>query len=642
MSKTIHKNRRSRRSAKVLESKSVGVSKQRVRGIVVLLVVVILAGIPFCMGKYFEFNSPGAYDSGSYVYSAAHILSGAEIGVDEVPSAKLGTLLVNIMGVWLWGQFGETGPNFMQMVFQAAALVLMFIAMRKLFGTLPASVGVIIASVFLSSPLIAKFGNVKEQYMIACMVIGMSCFVLYQLGGKWWWAVLAGGFVSWAPLFKETGTTVIGAIGLFVIFQPIFKHKSWKQTGVDLLLLLAGVVAAIGPLYVWILGWGVQLSLPYEFAWKTVISALPLGGVGDANATAGYVGGSRKLVTFSEQWPRVLRYYWMLILPIGLSLASLLSRIIRMVFNRQKQTEAMVSAAYDRFVLLFGLWWILDMAFVWISPRSYEQYYLPLTASAAMLSGYAIAVYRDNLGRAVFKGKWIAGGLIGLLLMLISSFHIFFGITRSPHSGNDYKNRSTGEIIRIKGYSQKMDEVKNRRRSGGKYPWEQVGLYIGQNSKPTDRIYVWGWYPGIYVAAQRFSSASKAVMMPRSAPAKFEQSITKMLEEFEANPPKFIVDSRKRHIPTSWPPMEIWPYLPRGFLGSTQGQLLPLDDNVIMRFEQAWPEVLRNKPFNCDEAEVVRFKMFKAVRDYVMREYRFVRMFGSHVLFELKPDDSVR
>ena len=59
------------------------------------VIIIILAVIPFGLGKYFEFNSPGPYDSGAYVYSARHILEGARIGVEEKPSAALGTLLVN-------------------------------------------------------------------------------------------------------------------------------------------------------------------------------------------------------------------------------------------------------------------------------------------------------------------------------------------------------------------------------------------------------------------------------------------------------------------------------------------------------------------------------------------------------------------
>jgi 4-amino-4-deoxy-L-arabinose transferase-like glycosyltransferase len=317
--------------------------------ILVFVIIAILAAIPFGLGKYFELNFPDPYDSGGFAYSAAHILDGAEIGVEEKPSAQLATLLVNILGVWMFG-FNETGPKLMQMLFQAAALVLMFVAMRKLFGTLSAAVAVIIASVYLSAPLIAKFGNVKDQHMTAFMAIGISCFVLYQLGGKWWWAVLAGAFVSWAPLFKPTGASAIGAIGLFVIVQPVLKHRTFRQTGIDILLLLAGVVVAIGPLYLWILAWDVQLTLPYTFAWKTLAKMIPAGGAGsEAKGAAGYVAGGRKLISFSQQWPKVIRFYGLLILPIALALGSILARILRMI-RSAAAPEKRNAKAYGRLV----------------------------------------------------------------------------------------------------------------------------------------------------------------------------------------------------------------------------------------------------------------------------------------------------
>jgi 4-amino-4-deoxy-L-arabinose transferase-like glycosyltransferase len=592
---------------------------------------VVLAAIPFWIGKQIEFGYfSGIDDSGSYVYSAAHILDGAEIGVEEITGTQPGTLLVNILGVWLWG-FSETGPIVIQTLLQIAALVLVFFAIRKLYGTIAAGVAVVMASVFLSFPHIAKFGNVKELYMIAFMMMGASCFILYQLGGKWWWCVLAGAFVIWAPLFKPTGTSVIGAMGLFVIAGPFLKYRSWKQTGIDILLLLAGVVIAIGPMYVWILGWGVKMPVPYSFAWKTVMSVLPSSGsVGDANTGAGYVGGGRRLVSFSEQWPRVLRHYGIVLLPILLALGSILLRLTKILYCRLSKLPKESQSVGERLVLFLGVWWILDMAFVWISPRSYVQYYLPLNGSAAMLGGYLIWCYWEKAVSSASKPKWVVLGLFGLVFMIVTSWHVLFGISKSPYGGGPYPSKRGG-------FAQGLEF----RKSGARQPWVQLGKYIQQNSEQSDRIYVWGWYPGIYVAAQRFSSASKALMMPRPAPGVFEERITTLLEEFEANPPKFIVDSRKRHIPPSWPPMELWPYLPRGFMGSTQGRFLPLDNNVIRQFEQAWSEVLLNE-VKCDEAEVVRFKMFKVVRDYIMREYRVVRTFGNQVLFELKPDDSVR
>jgi len=634
MSKIVRRNRHLRKITKPHKQKITPAIKQKSKKkFVVFAIVVILAAVPFSLGKYFELNSPGPFDSGAYVYSAKHILDGAKIGVDEKPSAQLGTLLVNILGVWLSG-FNDIGPKLIQGILQAGALVLMFIAVAKLFGVLSAVVAVIVASVYLSAPLIAKFGNVKEQYMIAFMVIGVSCFVLYQLGGRWWYAMLAGAFVSWAPLFKQTGTSAIGAIGLFVIVQPIFKHRTLKQTGVDILLLLAGAAAALAPLYVWIIAGNVQIGLPYLFVWEVVLKMLPTGGGGEqVKAISDYVASSQKLIPFSRQWPRVLRYYGLLILPIALATGSIVARIVKMISGRlRKKAKDDKKTTYDRFVLLFAVWWLLDMAFVWISPRSYEQYYLPLNASAAMLGGYLIVLYWDKVRGAVYKTKWIITGLVGLLLMVIMSWHIFFGIEKSPHSGTYYGQKR-------RGYAQKLSEISRRRRGNLKGPWERAGEYIRIHSEPTDKIYVWGWYPGIYVKAQRFSSAAEAFSMPRPAPEKLAEMIAGLLAEFERGRPKFIVDSRKRHIPMDRPPLELWPMVPKGFMGAKEAGFLPLNKDVIAAYDKRWTEMLR-KSFDEDEAQ--RYKAMAPFRKFVMDNYKIAQQFGQHVLFELKKENNVK
>jgi len=314
--------------------------------VVVIIFTAVLAAIPFFMGKYIEFNSPDPFDSGCYVYSAQHIINGAKIGVDEKPSAQMGTLLINILGVRMFG-FSETGPKLIQMILQAAALVLMFIAMRRLFGTmLPAAVGVIIASIYLSAPLIAKFGNVKEQHMIAFMIMGMSCFVLYQLNGKWWCAILAGAFLSLAPLFKETGTSVLGAVGLFLILQPLLKHNSWKKTGTDILWLVAGAAAILVPISLWLAVGRTPIHYyPYSFLYRPFFAAHKTPETGSENEPvasdsaeaevdkpAAEQGIIMKLLPsyVSDSWQvlgpeqikqarfRVFRWYRMLILPIAL------------------------------------------------------------------------------------------------------------------------------------------------------------------------------------------------------------------------------------------------------------------------------------------------------------------------------------
>ena len=590
------------------------------------VVITVLAAVPFSLGKYFEFNSPDAFDGGAYVYSAKHILDGAEIGVEEKPSAKLGTLTVNMLGVWLFG-FRDTGPEIVQTVIQLAALALMFVAMTKMYGRMSAGVGVIVASTFLSAPFIAKFGNVKEQFMIAFMVMGMSFFVIRQLGGKWWWALLAGGFVSWAPLFKETGTTAIGAIGLFVIAQPIFKHRTWKQTGIDILLLFAGAIAAISPFYIWILGWNVQMALPYQFVWEALFPSE----AGISSLRGSYLSGAWQLRPFSQQWPIVLRYYGLLILPVALALGSIIARIVRFILNRTSK-EKVTASPYDRFVLLFAVWWLLDMAFVWISPRSYEQYYLPLNASAAMLGGYVIAIYSDKFNSAALKMKWAVIGLAGLILMIVMSWHVFFGINKSPHFGDFYRNPTTNAREKRNGYLQRFREISSRRLAirrhlGGKYSWEAVGEYIRDNSNSNDKIFVWGWYPGIYVAAQRLAPTSWPFTseMHTKTPERFANDIKDLLAELEADKPKYIVDSRKRHFPGNRPPLELWPVTGSG--------LLPNDERMIAEFDAEYEKILRER---IDDAEAGRYEAMKPFREFVMKNYNVVRAFDPHILFKLK------
>ncbi|OHB64662.1 MAG: hypothetical protein A2168_02930 [Planctomycetes bacterium RBG_13_50_24] len=641
-----------------------------------IIFTVVLAAIPFFMGKYIEFNSPDPFDSGCYVYSAQHIINGAKIGVDEKPSAQMGTLLINILGVRLFG-FNETGPKLIQMILQAVALVLMFIAMRRLFGTmLPAAVGVIIASIYLSAPLIAKFGNVKEQHMIAFMIMGMSCFVLYQLNDKWWCAVLAGAFLSFAPLFKETGTSVLGAVGLFVILQPLLKHNSWKKTGADILWLAAGAAVIIGPISLWLAAQRAPINYyPYSFLYRPFFTAykapqiasenepiVPDAGEAAVEKPAVEQGLIMKLLPsyVSDSWQaldaegrkearlRVLRYYRLLILPIALAVGAVILRIVRFLFAGTAKLKDNRKTSPDRFVLLFAVWWLLDMSFVWISPRSYEQYYLPLNASAAMLGGYLISAYSDKAKNAASRPAWIAIGAAGLLVMMVMSLHIFRGVLRSPHSGIINRNRSTGQPERYRGYAQRFAEASAHGKGAKNYS-EVVGEYIRDNSSASDQIYVWGWVPGIYVSAQRLSPAPKAFegTMHTLSPKVLSERIDEILNSFKDKPPKFIVDSRKIHFPWNRPPLELWPMV--RYQGMEKQAFLPLDQKAIENYDKAWSEMLRRGSGGNDEAE--RYKVMAPFRQFVRENYeiaeprqygftpdgRMMHMkFGEHVVFKLK------
>ncbi len=615
------------------DSESHAIRHEKIKHYVVLSAIFILAAIPFTFGKYFELNYPDPYDSAAYVYSAQHIFSGAKLGVDEIPSAQQGTLLINMLGVKLFG-FSELGPKLIQGVLQAIALILMFYTMRKLFGTLAAAIGVIIASLYLSAPLIAKFGNVKEQYMIAFMVMGVCFYILRQLDGKWWLAILSGAALGWAPLFKQTGISAICAVGLFVIIQPFFKWRSIKETAIDIGLLAGGFALSVGPVCIWALASHYPAYLPYLWAWNIIF------GSGSSQKIGGsYISAAREVVSFKQQFPQVMRYYGCLILPMTLAIASLLlwslrqtKHIANKISHKNNQQE---TPFYEKFVILFGVWWILDAAFVWISPRGYEQYYLPLNASAAMTGGYLIALYRDKVIRSNYYPGWILAGAAGFIIMFAMSWQIIAGIQKSPFSGEQITDPVTHLPTRYRGYVQRWEEI----RKGGIYSWQTVGDYIKEHSSPGDGLYVWGWFPGIYLRSERLCPAPAAFEsdMHTRSPEALGKLMSDLLEAFNKKKPKFIVDSRKYEFPNDRPPLPLWPTDTKYPLDDRRAwydfTLVQGNDEQVDNFDKEYARRLAAK---FPDGEDKRYIAMKPMRDFIRHNYNIAGTLGQFVLFELK------
>ena len=450
-----------------------------------LLICLMPAVFFFTFGKYLEFNQPGPFDSGAYVYSAKHLLEGARMGIDEIPSAEPGTLLANLLGVFFFG-FNDIGPKIIQMLLQIGALTTLFFAARKLFGKTAAVLSVTIAAVYLSAPHIAKVGNVKEQYMIAFMIMGACCWIFYELSEKKRWLLLTGAALIWPYYFKATGLTIDIAFCLYFFGRSVLIRKPLKQFQVELGLLVGGALIGSLPLaafFIWqrqldvllngfpflilksvialdvislclfflvkmhpmthLVQWGRQVRPGFWLAGLVLILLMLAGGslyvhiesrgfVGSylgslffiripyhfflrliflyrtlmesAGSASAYISESRRIYSWSQQAPIVFRYYASLGVPVACALLSTLSALFLWVYRKLNKPSS--HSPQDRLVWLLILWWLLDTAFVWISPRSYEQYYLPLCGSGAVLSGYAVWLFTSRMQRSPFPFPW--------------------------------------------------------------------------------------------------------------------------------------------------------------------------------------------------------------------------------------------
>lgn len=706
-------------------------SHKKSTGLVVAVVVtIVLAGIPFGLGKYIELNSPGPFDSGSYVYSAKHLLSGARLGIEEQPSAEAGTLIANIIGVKLFG-FNDTGPKIVQMMLQLAAGIFMFYTLRRVFGSVAAVVGTTLAALYLSAPLIAKFGNVKEQFMIAFMIYAGCCFILFEITQKRYWMVLAGFFALGPYYFKATGISIVIAIVLYVLTKNLFSRK-WKALCLEMLLFLCGYAAGLvvpGLLFLWqkkpelllrtfpvtafqigaslvvfllviyarfyfgkivrfsdlkkvsksiwitglvliVLAFGLSvfmiwqkpghlpedissyiLSIPFISIPQKLVASVTGKISHAAGLNSGYLAGAWAAIDFTDVSKKIGRYYMALKLPVLLALISIIAA--KIIWAKKLFQKTTPQDIQSKVVWLLALWWLLDTAFIWVSPRSYEQYYLPLCASAAMLSGYAAWLWHQKLMAAQNKMPWLAIAFIATIVMLSLSWNIFAGLPKSPDTGMEYKNASR-QSIRRRGFAQSLERV----NAGQKQPWQVMGDYIRSHSNDNDKIYVWGWVPGIYVQAQRLAPVPKAFEsnMHVISPAQLGGNIFSLVKIMRKQPPKFIVDSRKQHIPWNRPPLELWPHT---FSRKKQfGLPIPNDAAVVLEYDKLYTKLLSEKfdpkqkqyaqlpGLTCwmntmpwtkampDEAQ--RYDAMKLLRDFVMNHYKIVdrREFGSHVLFE--------
>jgi hypothetical protein len=184
---------------------------------------------------------------------------------------------------------------------------------------------------------------------------------------------------------------------------------------------------------------------------------------------------------------------------------------------------------------------------------------------------------------------------------------------------------------------EQIQEIKYLHKNNLIYPWQQVGDYIKSRSKPDDVIFVWGWYPGIYVRAQRLSSAPKAFegSMHTLTPGQLSERVEEIIGGFRKEPPKFIVDSRKREFPWDRPPLELWPEN-LWSVKIDQAQ----DDVIIKLFDEEYEKFLKNNKNYGGEEESLRYKAMAPLRRYMMRYYKVVGKFGSgdtyHVLFVRK------
>jgi len=143
---------------------------------------------------------------------------------------------------------------------------------------------------------------------------------------------------------------------------------------------------------------------------------------------------------------------------------------------------------------------------------------------------------------------------------------------------------------------------------------------------------VWGWFPGIYLRAERFCPSPLAFesMMHTRSPEDMSKLMDDLLTAFNKKQPKFLVDSRKYEFPYNRPPLPLWPTMIKN---RGDFQLIQGNDEQVAQFDDAYTKSLAEQ-FKDGEAE--RYTAMKPLRNFVMQNYTPVKIYGQFVVFELR------
>lgn len=505
-------------------------------------------------------------DSGFYAYYGKAILHG-QIPYRDLWDNKppLGYYL-NALALFIFGQT-PWGVWWSSVVWIFGCMVLLFLVLKKLFGSIPAGISSAILLVALMNPQIFQGGNLTEVYGLAPQIgiIGIT-YLFFADHRKPWLTVLAGVLTACSFLIKQP-MIALGCTSIFLM--AVSYINEWKireafKTAVIFLLGFVGLLAVISIYLQWVgalsdfvngallqgfysIG-GTQGNFRYYFLYG-LGKVLPNLYIGRLYLIA-VLASSLFLVEKPYQvWvkpvlkERVSWIEWCLLAVLALfplfarrlwpdpyfgifwviSIFSLgfyfrvkyyrlrVKPVLHKVFSPMEWTFLMAVVALPLEVLMASL-----------GGRYYGHYFITLLPAVMLAIAYPIwrvvSISRESL---ISKGMLFRNALF--MLLAISS--VGWGVTSFIRDlpSNAYTNNIAGIFT-------------------AQYPLNELEQYIFQTTQPDDKVLVWHIHLGINFVTDRNAPSRFLYPLNLFIPANEQNTkLKEYVDELEIQPPELIV-----------------------------------------------------------------------------------------------------
>lgn len=447
-----------------------------------LLVAIVLAQAnPF-------YQSPNR-DGGLFMYMGDRILKGDLLYIDIWDNKGPLIFYLNALGLFLgrglrWGVWG------LEYVFLCFAAFFGFNLIKKLWGLVPAIFGTWIWLSGFNS--LARGGNFTEDYSTLFNFAALYLFWLHiEKGRNKFYLFIIGMTLSLSFLLRANNIGIQLTIGLVLLLSAIFDRASeYRLTDLIWIGLGSLAVFALVALYFQSLGTLNEMIVAgytYNFFYSS-------GGISLGELSRSFLRGASLLGPIF-----VLALFGFVVL-------------VEKLQDSVRPSQRPVRYLY--FLILIG--WPIEMVLSGLSGRNYPHYFICWLPYVGILGGLLAHTLIPTLNERLNKRP---------VLILLSVIAMISALN----------------LLTLDQYKTAFTRLLTDRSAGVEFV-HPVAKYIRENTKPEERVLVWGFQPFINLMAHRESSTG-VLSYPVLIKSPYSDELNnRFYQELVENKPVLIVD----------------------------------------------------------------------------------------------------
>jgi hypothetical protein len=206
---------------------------------------------------------------------------------------------------------------------------------------------------------------------------------------------------------------------------------------------------------------------------------------------------------------------------------------------------------------LMILWWVAAVMHLVVQNRYHRYHRLPIYAPLSIIASHLFFVAYDR-ARNYTYASLLRAFMVGLIFFLFCAGYFNFGYNhnhkrRNGGVGYYRKHKAVADVILGRKNITSIYKDPRFKFSSGEYSAKitlEVSDYIKRDTTPNDKIFIWGYNPGIYFLSERNCASRFINNFPLYGEFVWKEQFREyFLNEMKENKPKYILVTGREKAP---------------------------------------------------------------------------------------------